>query len=275
MCEKECDGETYGNDCNTNCSGHCLNNSPCNIQTGHCDKGCNSGYTNINCNEECLAGQFGLDCKERCSGHCLKNEPCDHVSGVCSSGCQDGYTRLLCNNPCTEGFYGRNCSHVCSSNCKICRHTDGLCACKAGWSGPRCTEECIRSYGENCQYQCNTDCINRICDKFNGTCLFGCVNGRKCDQASQQNAETDNDDISCTPWIIAFSIALVIIIILIIATIQLWRISIKGNSNAGCIQSSKIPASVETQVGLSDGVSHYQELSVSKEHNTYQTLTLK
>lgn len=46
------------------------------------------------------------------------------------------YSFLACN----EGFYGRNCSEVCSPNCMICRHTDGLCACKAGWSGPRCTE---------------------------------------------------------------------------------------------------------------------------------------
>lgn len=40
--------------------------------------------------------------------------------------------------------------------------------------------------------------------------------------AGQQNAKTDDDDISCTPWIIAFSIAMVIIIIFVIATIRLW-----------------------------------------------------
>lgn len=52
------------------------------------------------------------------------------------------------------------------------------------------------------------------------------------------------------------------------------RTPIKRNSNAGCVQSGRTPVFRETQVGLSDGVSHYQELSVSKEHNTYQTLTL-
>lgn len=40
--------------------------------------------------------------------------------------------------------------------------------------------------------------------------------------AGQQNAETDDDDISCTPWIIAFLIAMVIIIIFVIATIRPW-----------------------------------------------------
>lgn len=40
--------------------------------------------------------------------------------------------------------------------------------------------------------------------------------------AGQQNAETDDDDISCMPWIIAFLIAIVVIIIFVIATIRLW-----------------------------------------------------
>lgn len=41
--------------------------------------------------------------------------------------------------------------------------------------------ECIQFFGENCQYLCNVNCINWICDKFNGICLFGCLNGRMCD----------------------------------------------------------------------------------------------
>lgn len=274
ICNNKCTDGGYGLNCSQRCAGHCRDGITCNHVTGRCDRGCDAGWTGALCYNECPSGQFGLDCNERCSGHCMNNEPCDHASGVCRSGCRDGYTGSGCNNSCNEGFYGRNCSKICSPNCKICRRTDGLCACKAGWSGPRCTEECIQSFGENCQYPCNANCINRICDKFNGTCLFGCLNGRTCDLAGQQNAETDDDDISCTPWIIAFSIAMVIIIIFVIATIRPWRMSIKRNSNAGCVQSGRIPVFRETQVGLSDGISHYQELSVSKEHNTYQTLTL-
>lgn len=34
-----------------NCSGHCLNNYPCNKETGHCDGGCSLGYTNGDCNK--------------------------------------------------------------------------------------------------------------------------------------------------------------------------------------------------------------------------------
>lgn len=41
----DCDDSTYGYDCINNCSGNCLNGSLYNKQTGHCEKGCNSGYT--------------------------------------------------------------------------------------------------------------------------------------------------------------------------------------------------------------------------------------
>lgn len=51
MLDAECNEGTYGYNCTNKCSGHCLNNSPCNKQTGHCDGGCNPGYTNSNCSE--------------------------------------------------------------------------------------------------------------------------------------------------------------------------------------------------------------------------------
>lgn len=47
----ECDDGTYGYDCLNNCSGHCLNDTHCNKQTGHCDGGCKPGYTNDDCNK--------------------------------------------------------------------------------------------------------------------------------------------------------------------------------------------------------------------------------
>lgn len=47
----ECDNGTYGLNCVKNCSGQCLNNSPCNKQTGKCNKGCNPGYTNGDCSK--------------------------------------------------------------------------------------------------------------------------------------------------------------------------------------------------------------------------------
>ena len=47
----ECEDGTYGKNCVHNCSDNCLNGSPCNKQTGHCDMGCKPGYTTALCNE--------------------------------------------------------------------------------------------------------------------------------------------------------------------------------------------------------------------------------
>lgn len=44
-----CADGTYGYNCVKNCSGQCLINSSCNKQTGHCEMGCNSGYTDNKC----------------------------------------------------------------------------------------------------------------------------------------------------------------------------------------------------------------------------------
>lgn len=53
-----CDEGYYGYDCGNTCSGHCLNSSPCNKQTCHCDKGCNSGYSNSDCSRSNLTDEW-------------------------------------------------------------------------------------------------------------------------------------------------------------------------------------------------------------------------
>lgn len=47
----ECTDGNYGLNCVNNCSDHCLNDLPCNKQTGHCNGGCNPGYTNGDCSK--------------------------------------------------------------------------------------------------------------------------------------------------------------------------------------------------------------------------------
>lgn len=49
--DTECNDGTFGYDCTNNCSGHCLDNSPCNKQIGHCNLGCDPGYTNGDCSK--------------------------------------------------------------------------------------------------------------------------------------------------------------------------------------------------------------------------------
>ena len=51
LCYVVCDDGTYGINCVHNCSPNCLNNSTCNEETGHCEAGCNPGYSNALCNQ--------------------------------------------------------------------------------------------------------------------------------------------------------------------------------------------------------------------------------
>lgn len=39
----------YGVNCSQQCMGHCRDNTVCNHVTGHCDKGCDAGWTGIFC----------------------------------------------------------------------------------------------------------------------------------------------------------------------------------------------------------------------------------
>ena len=42
---------------------------------------------------------------------------------------------------------------------------------------------CVDSYGEDCP--CSTHCINGACDRFNGSCVLGCVDGFIGDKCNQ------------------------------------------------------------------------------------------
>lgn len=46
-----CEIGTFGKSCSNQCSGHCLDNVPCNPTTEHCDNGCALGYVEPFCNK--------------------------------------------------------------------------------------------------------------------------------------------------------------------------------------------------------------------------------
>lgn len=117
-----------------NCCGNCLNNSPCNKQTGHCDKGCKPGYTNVFCSEsiyckinsilrthkiiiqvETLIKKYPKEIlfvyskqyadqdtmevgADTSAMGIVNNGICNHIDGVCLAGCQVGYIGKHCNN---------------------------------------------------------------------------------------------------------------------------------------------------------------------------------
>lgn len=42
--------------------------------------------------------------------------------------------------------------------------------------------ECTLTFGEDCNSKCNEHCINQTCDRFNGSCLYGCEYGKQCNE---------------------------------------------------------------------------------------------
>lgn len=67
MFTKGCEMGELGKGCSTSnqCSGHCLDNAPCNSTTGHCDGGCDSGYLEPFCKKSmCVINFYLLHCIE-------------------------------------------------------------------------------------------------------------------------------------------------------------------------------------------------------------------
>lgn len=60
--------------------------------------------------------------------------------------------------------------------------TKSVCCTCSGGKWIIFFSECIVSYGENCWYPCSVHCINKTCDRFNGSCLSGCTEGDICDR---------------------------------------------------------------------------------------------
>eukprot|EP00105_Crassostrea_gigas_P046747 XP_019930895.1 PREDICTED: multiple epidermal growth factor-like domains protein 6 isoform X1 [Crassostrea gigas] len=217
-CNTKCREGWYGDNCRHQCMGHCRYNSTCNHVTGQCARGCAAGWTGTLCDRVCDDGTYGHDCKNNCSGHCLNGSQCNKHTGYCDEGCSPGYTDSDCCRECELGYYGKNCSLACSPNCKTCRHTDGMCSCKAGWRGHNCTTECFQSYGENCQYLCSEHCIDHKCDRFNGKCLCDGKHGTNILPSFRKEDTTE-----CVFWIVAFSLSLATSIIFISTTCILQR----------------------------------------------------
>lgn len=46
----ECVDGLYGENCTKQCSKHCKDETICNHKTGHCDRGCDSGWAGSLCN---------------------------------------------------------------------------------------------------------------------------------------------------------------------------------------------------------------------------------
>ncbi|XP_052762445.1 multiple epidermal growth factor-like domains protein 10 [Mya arenaria] len=143
-------------ECN-NC--RCCSNNDC-YHGGTCKMGCKDGY-------------WGNKCDNPCTSHCVK---CERYYVKPCFECQPGYyaynneclkcvyTGCTCSTSnvcegCLDGYYysSRYC-YGCPRHCSKCTSTSHCTSCKEG------------RYGSMCQYQCETDCKNGVCDSEKAIC---------------------------------------------------------------------------------------------------------
>ncbi|XP_052066647.1 multiple epidermal growth factor-like domains protein 10 isoform X4 [Mytilus californianus] len=186
-----CSKYSFGPGCERHCS--CKEpNEQCDIQTGGCSSGCQTGRQGVDCQIECL-GSYGPGCSYKC-GHCLNGTTCESMSGLCPlHKCDPGWEGRTCHRECSVGFYGYKCNSRCGhcSDNLICHHVNGSCpsGCQSGWRGKTCMEECNTThFGKDCLQPCG-NCFDGSCNKQTGECTSGCKPG----------LQGDRCDTECTP----------------------------------------------------------------------------
>lgn len=135
----ECISRYFGLDCKERCIGHCINNKRCDHVSRFCPRGCMNGYIRGHCNI-CKIWTKLLE------GKIINNSIKFFIKKIYNTFELFVIVWLYCFfnalvllfTACQPGYYGINCSFSCLPNCKTCRHTDGLCSCKAGWMGDDC-----------------------------------------------------------------------------------------------------------------------------------------
>eukprot|EP00057_Strongylocentrotus_purpuratus_P018870 XP_011673344.1 PREDICTED: tyrosine-protein kinase receptor Tie-2-like [Strongylocentrotus purpuratus] len=147
-CNTLCTMGTYGPGCSQTC--HCAGGSSCDIYSGICTGGCQTGWTGDNCQipDECEAGYYGSQCTDKC--HCLNDEPCDKDTAECpEQQCALGYKvrsgQVQCQE-CEGGTFGLDCLQQCHCAPEACETERGLCKgqCIDSWIEPYCSQRISR-----------------------------------------------------------------------------------------------------------------------------------
>ena len=208
----DCDEGNYGDYCQNSCStdcknGLCYRNGSCitcidGRHGEHCENSCSTNcrdrlcYRNGSCTS-CYDGRYGESCFYSCSSRVTY---CNNCLGELGGS-------LQCVS-CSSGRYPENNMCVrCNDNCKsgawpYCNSTSGNClyGCNDHWFGDKCDSQCNVSkcvlcpsnhnMCEECSeghylesstacVSCPKDCLSNMkCNKNNGSCEDGCVNGK-------------------------------------------------------------------------------------------------
>ncbi|WAR17985.1 PTPRS-like protein [Mya arenaria] len=138
----------------------CCSNKDC-FRGGTCKIGCKDGYWGSKCDNTCTS--HCVRCKRYYGNPCYECQPgyykfysnecrkCEYTGCTCS-------TRYRCDG-CVEGYYDpTHYCRKCPSNCKQCTSSSYCRSCKQD------------RYGSTCQYQCETNCRNGVCDSEKTIC---------------------------------------------------------------------------------------------------------
>ena len=220
-----CQAGFYGPRCNTSCSG-CIDGN-CDINSGSCSLGCNSGFytdsstghcpqcqtncTTCTARDTCTGCVDGFylttesECKP-CSEHCKIGTVCNPSNGYCEEGCENMWSGEQCsakcppgckhcgqNNTlycglCDNGRYGESCENSCSSACKSdSASTEQICNKTSGFCKFGCEDG---AWGETCEYSCGKGCTGGQCNLTTGYCLDSCrfnYHGEMCNNLCSDN----------------------------------------------------------------------------------------
>ncbi|XP_062585346.1 receptor-type tyrosine-protein phosphatase T-like isoform X2 [Saccostrea cucullata] len=253
-CNK-CDLIHHGTDCLQVCSVNCINQT-CDDDTGVCTLGCNEGYYSHKCEQSCSAlcpsgcsrysgeckgncpvGKYGNQCEMACNQNC-KNI-CSKVNGSCTFGCIDGK-------------FGVDCLQTCGGGCiSGCNQADGRCYCEKGWQGENCDGCESTYYGQECEYQCSSNCLNKTCLSNNGSCIGGCKGDFIDEKCSIALAVSDTTSLPTTAIGAGFGAALFLLVFIIIVVIVLrYRRQMRQNSKSEMVIYKKdhVPPSAENKL---------------------------
>ncbi|XP_046561914.1 uncharacterized protein LOC124270894 [Haliotis rubra] len=112
------------------------------------------------CTRTCpVTGRWGEACSKRCGVGC-RSLVCYQWSGECAHGCIGGKYGQQCGLTC-------DLCGVCGDGVSNCAREDASCIC--GCSG--------NLYGVKCDKQCNSQCLNTLCNSTTGACTHGCIKG--------------------------------------------------------------------------------------------------
>lgn len=134
--KSECSLGHFGVNCRERCSGHCLNDKPCDHVSGICAIGCQDGFIGKYCNK----------CKKKTKKTYIITSLLYCLFPVMKCGDNEQNIKMCLFfsyiSACDAGTFGENCAFQCSQNCNgTCGYIDGSCtACKIGWKGYNCSE---------------------------------------------------------------------------------------------------------------------------------------